>query len=641
MIRSLIPAAFVLVLATVASAQTPVTGATAVATGDLHACAIVNGGVKCWGHDFNGQLGVGGDAPSYDWPDPGAFRTIAADVVGQPAGAGVDANAAGPDHTCALKGGGILCWGRGGEGQLGNGFESLSERTPVAVTVLGGQAASAIAAAIFYTCAIADGGVFCWGDVPGFLNEEFVDALTVLPAGSGATAIAAGYDHACAVVHGGVQCWGNDESGFGALGDGAGASSDTPVVAIPAGAGATAVAAGYFQSCAIVAGALTCWGINGVGELATGVAGGHSLVPVASAALTGSPADLDAGWGHACTVVAGGVQCWGGAQFGPLGGGDAWQQAYTASPIQVVSLGPGAGATDVSAGMYLSCAVAAGRVYCWGYGEFGELGNGAAVSSNQPVAVLTDAAAGNAAPELGPVTIATSALVGLGTPVAASAAFTDADGGDSHTCVASWGDGGTTPAPAWNGTCGGTHTYASPGVYVVTLAVADAAGASDASSFAYVVVYDPSAGFVTGGGWFESAPGAFRPDPSLAGRAHLGFVARYQSGRSIPVGHTELQFNAAGMSFRSSAYEWLVVGGAKATYKGTGTVNGGGDYAFQLTAIDGHLQGGGVDRVRMRIWDRATGTTFYDNQACAADQDDADPCTALAAGEIVIHAAKK
>lgn len=49
------------------------------------------------------------------------------------------------------------------------------------------------------------------------------------------------------------------------------------------------------------------------------------------------------------------------------------------------------------------------------------------------------------------------------------------------------------------------------------------------------------------------------------------------------------------------SYDWLVVAGSKAQFKGTGTINGAGNYGFLLIAIDGT-----PDRFRMKIWDKAT-----------------------------------
>ncbi len=157
-----------------------------------------------------------------------------------------------------------------------------------------------------------------------------------------------------------------------------------------------------------------------------------------------------------------------------------------------------------------------------------------------------------------------------------------------------------------------------------------------ASSCALLAVYDPSAGFVTGGGWITSPVGAYTANPSLTGKANFGFVSKYQKGQSTPDGNTEFQFQAAGLNFHSTSYDWLVIAGPKAQYKGSGTINGTGDYGFILTAMDGSLNGGGgVDKFRIKIWDKASGVTVYDNQMGASDT--ADPTTVIGGGSIVIH----
>ena len=58
------------------------------------------------------------------------------------------------------------------------------------------------------------------------------------------------------------------------------------------------------------------------------------------------------------------------------------------------------------------------------------------------------------------------------------------------------------------------------------------------------------------------------------GKANFGFVSKYQKGAKVPTGETEFQFKAGDLNFHSTAYEWLVIAGAKAQYKGIGTVNG-------------------------------------------------------------------
>jgi len=88
--------------------------------------------------------------------------------------------------------------------------------------------------------------------------------------------------------------------------------------------------------------------------------------------------------------------------------------------------------------------------------------------------------------------------------------------------------------------------------------------------------------------------------------------------------------------FPSTAYEWLVCGGAKRQFKGMGTVNGGGSYGFLLTAIDGQLPGGGDgDRFRLKVWDRGTGLSVYDNKPSKDDYGDA--ATGIGGGSTAVH----
>jgi PKD repeat protein len=222
-----------------------------------------------------------------------------------------------------------------------------------------------------------------------------------------------------------------------------------------------------------------------------------------------------------------------------------------------------------------------------------------------------------------------------------SSKFTDPGTLDSHTAVWNWGDGttsvGTVTEANGSGSVTDSHTYTKAGVYTVTLTVTDDDGGSDQSLFQYVVVYDPNGGFVTGGGWIDSPAGAYVADPAMTGKANFGFVSKYQKGATVPTGDTEFQFKAGNLNFKSRNYEWLVIsGGSRAQYKGSGTINGGGDYGFLLTATDGQASGGGGnDKFRIKIWNKATGAVVYDNQPLAGD--DATPTTALQGGSIVIH----
>ena len=184
------------------------------------------------------------------------------------------------------------------------------------------------------------------------------------------------------------------------------------------------------------------------------------------------------------------------------------------------------------------------------------------------------------------------------------------------------------------GTVTGAHSYAEAGIYTIALTVTDNNGESDTTTYQYVVVYDPSGGFVTGGGWFESPPEAYTADPTLTGRANFGFVSKYKKGATLPTGTTEFQFKVANLTFHSDSYEWLVVTGSNyAKFKGVGTINGDGFYKFQIWA-GGGIGPNGSDTFRIRIWleDELTGdeNVVYDN---GSDQD-------IAGGSIVVHTKK-
>ena len=186
-----------------------------------------------------------------------------------------------------------------------------------------------------------------------------------------------------------------------------------------------------------------------------------------------------------------------------------------------------------------------------------------------------------------------------------------------------------------------TYTFTAAGVYNIKLTVTDQCGNSATATQIggvdmLVVIYDPSAGFVTGGGWINSPQGAYMPGMSLYGKANFGFVSKYKKGAAVPTGETEFQFQTGNVNFHSSTYNWLVISGPKAQYKGNGTINKAGSYNFMLTAWDGQISGGGgVDKFRMKIWDTNTSQVIYDNQSGALD--DAYPTTALGGGSIVIQ----
>ncbi len=118
-------------------------------------------------------------------------------------------------------------------------------------------------------------------------------------------------------------------------------------------------------------------------------------------------------------------------------------------------------------------------------------------------------------------------------------------------------------------------------------------------------VYDPTAGFVTGGGWINSPAGAYAADPRSPARPTSASSPSTRRARTSRRATPSSSSRSADLNFQSTVYEWLVVAGARAQYKGTGTINGAGDYGFMLTAIDGQVNGGGgTDKFRIKIWDK-------------------------------------
>ncbi|TQM57293.1 vWA domain-containing protein [Humibacillus xanthopallidus] len=241
----------------------------------------------------------------------------------------------------------------------------------------------------------------------------------------------------------------------------------------------------------------------------------------------------------------------------------------------------------------------------------------------------TDVTVTNVAPSL-TLTSCPVAPNQVGTDVSFAGTFTDPGVNDTHTMTVDWGDGVVSPATAATSPVGATHQYASAGIFDIAVTVTDDDGGSDTETCGFVVVFDPDGGFVTGGGWITSPAGAYPADPGASGRANFGFVSKYQKGATVPTGSTEFQFQAGNLNFHSSDYQWLVVAGTKAQYKGTGSVNGVSGYSFMLTATDGS-----PDRLRMKIWKTSDSTIVYDNQIGSGDT--TNPTTALSGGQIVIH----
>ena len=158
-------------------------------------------------------------------------------------------------------------------------------------------------------------------------------------------------------------------------------------------------------------------------------------------------------------------------------------------------------------------------------------------------------------------------------------------------------------------------------------------------TFSYVVIYNPAAGFVTGGGWIDSPEGAYPDNSLITGKANLGFNIRYPEGESIPSGQIQFNFKEADLKLHSTGYEWLVINGAKAIFKGEGTINGEGVYKFQVTVIDAEADLNDdfeEDCIRIKIWEVVGGNEVVIYDDTLGDNSDY-ALTELGGGSIVIH----
>ncbi|MFN2636064.1 MAG: PKD domain-containing protein [Gemmatimonadaceae bacterium] len=523
-------------------------------------------------------------------------------------------------HTCALKTDGtVVCWGGTVEGQAivpagltsvaqvsaGNhhtcvlttdrtvacwGYNYEGQATPPA----GLTSVAQVSAGNVHTCALkTDGTVNCWGD-NNFGELNIPAALTSV------AQVSAGNIHTCALTTDGtVVCWGSNYDGQ---------------ATVPPGLTSVAqVSAGYAHTCALKSDAtVVCWGASGA------FAYGQATVPAGLMSV----AQVSAGGLHTCALKTDGtVVCWGDNSLGQL-----------TVPSGLTSV------EQLSAGYAHTCALNTdGTVVCWGWNH----------NDQATVPFCLDLKLLPVCQPLVGAIAAPSVPVPVNTTISASATFTESAsapfveaGPLIYSGVFTWGDGTTSAALITAGSASGpafgTHVYSAAGVYTITLTVTDQYGGTGQSVFEFVVVFDQAAGFVTGGGWINSPAGAYASDPTLTGRANFGFVSRYQKGAVLPSGNTEFQFQAGTLNFKSTSYDWLVIAGSQAKYKGSGSINGAGDFGFLLSAVDGMVGGsGGADKFRIKIWNKTTGTVIYDNQMGGTE--DAAATTVISGGDIVIH----
>ena len=202
------------------------------------------------------------------------------------------------------------------------------------------------------------------------------------------TDVDAGYQHACALTSDQkMYCWG--ENGDHQLGDRQTTDrSSAQLLTSFNGKNVTAIAAGSNYTCAVVDSAAWCWGDNTAQWLSTGGSGKtpEQVRPTTDFSNTAVTA-IAAGQAHTCALAGSNAYCWGYGEDGQVGNGATNKN----NPVSLVTSSWPAGSllSSLTVGQASSCVLAAGKPYCWGANSGGQLGDNSTVSAKVPTPVTT------------------------------------------------------------------------------------------------------------------------------------------------------------------------------------------------------------------------------------------------------------
>jgi alpha-tubulin suppressor-like RCC1 family protein len=397
-------AALAVAPATTATAQMLGPQFVRLVAGNAHTCGLQNTGQAfCWGRGGNGRLGDGGNTDR-----------LAPVPVTMPPGVLFTELALGESHTCALGNDSkAYCWGMGWAGKLGDGTET-DRSTPGPVDMPSGVTFSSISSAGLHTCALGyDNNAYCWGHNAhgqmgnGTTNESQSRPVQVTrPGGATFLQISAGSGHTCGVANDAkTYCWGMGQNG--AIGNGSLSDQTTPVpVDASSGGQFRDLTSGSGHVCAFGNdNRLYCWGNNGNGQLGSGTASFESRPMPVNVPPNTSLRTISA-YGHQTCSVSHENKLW---CWGMVGNAEQRTPVLTDPPS-------GTNFYSVTAGGNHVCALANpyNNAYCWGRNYSGQLGINQTADQHSPVEVgAAQAPPGPSGTPLTQVSVGNSHMCGI------------------------------------------------------------------------------------------------------------------------------------------------------------------------------------------------------------------------------------